>query len=110
MRIIPCRVAWCDSATHPAENILRHRSTLAEFPDQVHIDLAWAERRDGRPTVGPHLQVYRGPRALERIVDLNPGTASLWARLIAGLAPEAVLQFAATLLSGATLLNEEGGL
>lgn len=107
-RMTPCTVTWCESASHPAEKILRHRATVAEYAGgHVSIRLVWAEHTS-RPSLDPHMHVVRGDTYPGVPLDLTPGDALILAQVLAVMDPTEVLQFARSLVDGGEVIAGGG--
>ncbi len=106
-KTLPCTRKWCDCTQHYADiPYFPHCATVAEFPNagvDVVVSLTEAEKySDPRVT----LDVHTAEDMLT--VDVSPGQAAALAEVLAALAPEDLIRFAAALAEGARVLDVEG--
>lgn len=105
-----CSVTWCRSLTHDDEtsHIAHHFNQLGQFAAEtatVEVVARWGERRDGRPSVDPHVSIFTTtPGEPQSVIDLTPREARLWAGQLEVL--NATPWLAGKLLEGADLLHE----
>jgi hypothetical protein len=108
MTAIPCTVTWCDASTHPPGRIIRHTATVGTYAaGAVTIRLAWAERGDGSPTVGPHVQVFKGDPV--NAVDPTPEEARVWASCLEAIDRSELPAFVRGLVCAAIVLEQGEG-
>ncbi|WP_345433819.1 hypothetical protein [Actinoallomurus vinaceus] len=105
-----CSLPWCDSDhLDDAPTIARHRKTLGErtFGDALTVTVVarWAEHRDGRTGVLPHITINTTGLPEANGLDFTPRDAAELSELLSALWPgEGVQWLAAMLAAGAVTL------
>lgn len=84
MKQLSCKLTWCQSAhDDDTERNFHHHNHLGQFrANAATIDVVarWAERRDGRQGVDPHVSIFmKTAGEAETVSDLTPREARIWA-------------------------------
>jgi hypothetical protein len=103
-----CELAWCESPHNNMRRIANHYRRLGAFDcgdTTVTVMARWAERLDGRPTVGAHLTIFTdAPGIQQATIDLTPREARIWAGQLEVF--NGAPWLAARLREGADMLHE----